>query len=153
MMLDRRGLLAPRATRPGHRGGPRGATSKDEWLPLPELIESIGELGCDVVEMVLVPTVNPKQLSIACESVDNHRVDRHVCGADDLVWASGVMCAEHGACVRRRSWAGYTINMFEFEFPTGTAVESGMVQAEVRSAGKFAFRSQSGEVRQTDSFQ
>jgi hypothetical protein len=31
----------------------------------------------------------------------------------------GVMCAEQGACVRRRSWAGYTINMFEFEFPTG----------------------------------
>src|SRR5215472_16550745 len=34
----------------------------------------------------------------------------------------GVMCAQQGACVRRRSWAGYTINMFEFEFPTGTAV-------------------------------
>jgi hypothetical protein len=33
----------------------------------------------------------------------------------------GVMCAEQGACVSRRSWAGYTINMFEFEFPTGTA--------------------------------
>jgi hypothetical protein len=33
-----------------------------------------------------------------------------------------VMCAEQGACVRRRSWAGYTINMFEFEFPTGTTV-------------------------------
>src|ERR1700757_3177226 len=32
----------------------------------------------------------------------------------------GVMRAEQGACVRRRSWAGYTINMFEFEFPTGT---------------------------------
>jgi hypothetical protein len=32
----------------------------------------------------------------------------------------GVMCAERGACVSRRSWAGYTINMFEFEFPTGT---------------------------------
>jgi hypothetical protein len=31
-----------------------------------------------------------------------------------------VMCAEQSACVRRRSWAGYTINMFEFEFPTGT---------------------------------
>ena len=30
----------------------------------------------------------------------------------------GVMCAEQGACVRRRSWAGYTINMFEFEIPT-----------------------------------
>jgi hypothetical protein len=29
------------------------------------------------------------------------------------------MCAERGACVRRRSWAGYTINIFEFEFPTG----------------------------------
>jgi hypothetical protein len=34
----------------------------------------------------------------------------------------GVMCAEQGACVRRRSWAGYTINMFEFEFPTGTGM-------------------------------
>jgi hypothetical protein len=33
----------------------------------------------------------------------------------------GVMCAEQGACVRRRSWAGYTIVMFELEFPTGTA--------------------------------
>jgi hypothetical protein len=65
----------------------------------------------------------------------------------------GVMCAEQGACVRRRSWVGYTINMFEFEFPTGTAVESEMVQAEVRSGGKFAFRSQGREVRQTDSFQ
>jgi hypothetical protein len=32
----------------------------------------------------------------------------------------GVMCAAQGASVRRRSWAGYTINMFEFEFPTGT---------------------------------
>jgi hypothetical protein len=31
----------------------------------------------------------------------------------------GVMCAAQGARVRRRSWAGYTINMFEFEFPTG----------------------------------
>jgi hypothetical protein len=30
-----------------------GATSKDAWLPLPELIESFGELGCDMVEMVL----------------------------------------------------------------------------------------------------
>ena len=29
------------------------ATSRDEWLPLPELIESFGGLGCDVVEMVL----------------------------------------------------------------------------------------------------
>ncbi len=25
----------------------------DQWLPLPELIESFGQLGCDVVEMVL----------------------------------------------------------------------------------------------------
>jgi hypothetical protein len=33
----------------------------------------------------------------------------------------GVMCAEQGPCVRRRSWAGYTINTFEFEFPTGTS--------------------------------
>jgi SAM-dependent methyltransferase len=30
-----------------------GATSEDAWLPLPELIESFGELGYDVVEMVL----------------------------------------------------------------------------------------------------
>jgi SAM-dependent methyltransferase len=29
------------------------STSKDEWLPLPELVESFGKLGCDVVEMVL----------------------------------------------------------------------------------------------------
>jgi hypothetical protein len=34
------------------------------------------------------------------------------------------MCAEQGACVRRRSWAGYTINMFEFEFPTGTSIKT-----------------------------
>jgi hypothetical protein len=33
----------------------------------------------------------------------------------------GVMCATQDACVRRRSWAGYTIDMFEFEFPTGTS--------------------------------
>jgi len=26
---------------------------RDQWLPLPELIESFGDLGCDVVEMVL----------------------------------------------------------------------------------------------------
>jgi hypothetical protein len=30
------------------------------------------------------------------------------------------MCAEQGACVRRQSWAGYTSNIFEFEFATGT---------------------------------
>lgn len=29
------------------------ATSKEEWLALPELAESFGRLGCDVVEMVL----------------------------------------------------------------------------------------------------
>lgn len=29
------------------------ASTKDDWLPLPELIEQFGELGCDVVEMVL----------------------------------------------------------------------------------------------------
>jgi SAM-dependent methyltransferase len=29
------------------------ATSKDDWLALPELVEQFGELGCDVVEMVL----------------------------------------------------------------------------------------------------
>jgi hypothetical protein len=33
------------------------------------------------------------------------------------------MCAALGACVRRRSLAGYTINMFEFEFPTGTVCD------------------------------
>jgi hypothetical protein len=32
-----------------------------------------------------------------------------------------VMWAE-GACVRRQYWAGYTIYMFEFEFPTGTGL-------------------------------
>jgi hypothetical protein len=36
----------------------------------------------------------------------------------------GVMCAAPGACVRRRSWAGYTINLFEFEFPRGTKEEA-----------------------------
>ncbi|MFC7616968.1 SAM-dependent methyltransferase [Actinokineospora soli] len=29
------------------------ATSRDEYLPLPELLEQFGALGCDVVEMVL----------------------------------------------------------------------------------------------------
>lgn len=28
-------------------------TKKEDWLPLPELLESFGRLGCDVVEMVL----------------------------------------------------------------------------------------------------
>jgi hypothetical protein len=28
-------------------------TGKEDWLPLPELIESFGLLGCDVVEMLL----------------------------------------------------------------------------------------------------
>jgi len=28
-------------------------TGAEDWLPLPELIESFGQLGCDVVEMVL----------------------------------------------------------------------------------------------------
>jgi hypothetical protein len=32
-----------------------------------------------------------------------------------------VMCAAQGACVPRRSWTGYTINLFEFEFLTETA--------------------------------
>jgi hypothetical protein len=36
----------------------------------------------------------------------------------------GVMRAEQGACVRRRSWAGYTINTFEFEFPTVTTLDT-----------------------------
>jgi hypothetical protein len=34
------------------------------------------------------------------------------------------MCAEQAARVPRRSWAGYTINMFEFEFPTGTGAKA-----------------------------
>jgi hypothetical protein len=37
----------------------------------------------------------------------------------------GVMCAEQGAWVRRPSWAGYTMNMFEFEFPAGTGDPGG----------------------------
>jgi hypothetical protein len=47
----------------------------------------------------------------------------------------GVMCAEQGACVRRRSWAGYTINMFEFEFPTGTTGVDGEQPNNFISAG------------------
>jgi hypothetical protein len=43
----------------------------------------------------------------------------------------GVMCAAQGACVRRRPWAGYTINMFEFEFLTGTGhTSAGPVDGE-----------------------
>jgi SAM-dependent methyltransferase len=30
-----------------------GGIGDEDWLPLPELIESFGQLGCDVVEMVL----------------------------------------------------------------------------------------------------
>jgi hypothetical protein len=45
------------------------------------------------------------------------------------------MCAEQGACVRRRSWAGYTINMFEFEFPTGTTGVDGEQPNNFISAG------------------
>jgi hypothetical protein len=37
----------------------------------------------------------------------------------------GVMCAGLRAWARRRSWAGYTINMFDFEFPAGTTAASG----------------------------
>jgi hypothetical protein len=33
----------------------------------------------------------------------------------------GVMSAEQGARVRRRSWAGYTINMFNLSFRQGQA--------------------------------
>jgi hypothetical protein len=40
------------------------------------------------------------------------------------------MCAEQGACVRRRSWAGYSINMFEFEFPTGTGDDTDVPDRE-----------------------
>jgi hypothetical protein len=36
----------------------------------------------------------------------------------------GVMCAAQGACIRRRSWADYSINMFKFEFPTGTTLDT-----------------------------
>jgi hypothetical protein len=39
-----------------------------------------------------------------------------------------------GAYVRRRSSAGYTINMFEFEFPTGTA--GGLADCSARTAGR-----------------
>jgi hypothetical protein len=39
------------------------------------------------------------------------------------------MCAEQGAYVRRPSWAGYTINMFEFVFPTGTTFDSRRAKA------------------------
>jgi hypothetical protein len=40
------------------------------------------------------------------------------------------MCAEQGACVRRRPWTGYTINMLEFEFPTGTGLAD--IHAELK---------------------
>jgi hypothetical protein len=42
----------------------------------------------------------------------------------------GLMCAEQSACVRRRSWAGYTINMFEFEFPQGQVFANEEISAE-----------------------
>jgi hypothetical protein len=47
----------------------------------------------------------------------------------------GVMRAAQGACVRRRSWAGYTINMFEFEFRTGTGEED-ILSDVVRLSGR-----------------
>jgi hypothetical protein len=53
-----------------------------------------------------------------------------------------VMCAEQGACVRRRSWAGYTSNMFEFEFPTGTGDRASRA-LETSVLGVFAI----GDVR------
>jgi hypothetical protein len=51
------------------------------------------------------------------------------------------MCAEQGACVRRRSWAGYTIDMFEFEFPKGTGITDQPVGAiaRPREAGAKTF--------------
>ena len=50
--VDRRALLAPGITRPGHRRRlPR--RRKDEFLPLPGLVGQFGRLGYDVVEMVL----------------------------------------------------------------------------------------------------
>jgi hypothetical protein len=42
----------------------------------------------------------------------------------------GVMCAEQVACVRRQSWAGHTIDMFEFEFPIGTWARLGAIDMQ-----------------------
>src|SRR5262249_15986079 len=49
----------------------------------------------------------------------------------------GVMCVEQGARVRRRPWAGCTINMFEFEFPTGDRplCSSGELESDSRRRG------------------
>jgi hypothetical protein len=78
--------------------------NRDAFTPVPAKPKIASRKPIDECEVCIgLPTVNPKRLSIAGESVDNH--------------------AKQGACVRRRSWAGCTINMFEFEFPTGTGKE------------------------------
>jgi hypothetical protein len=38
--------------------------------------------------------------------------------APEVLDAVKILKPDQGACVRRRSWAGYTINTFEFEFPS-----------------------------------
>jgi hypothetical protein len=52
-----------------------------------------------------------------------------------------VRCGQLAACSRCRSWAGYTINIFEFEFTIGTGV--GMKRRVVgnKSAGTWPPRS------------
>jgi hypothetical protein len=51
-----------------------------------------------------------------------------------------------GACVRRRSWAGYTINKFEFEFPTWTVVWARTtMQHQTRPPGCVKVRRQYGQ--------
>jgi hypothetical protein len=78
-------------------------------------------------ELLWLGVTSPSQCRMTCRQLTE------ACGWDNTTTRSertyrcrrtrrfGVMRAEQGACVRRRSWAGYTINMFEFEFPTGTA--------------------------------
>lgn len=47
-------------------------TSRDDWRPLPELLESFGRLGCDVVEMVLAdhgPSSTPPRSIMSATSV------------------------------------------------------------------------------------
>jgi hypothetical protein len=88
--------------------GPRGIRDR------PVSARSIGSIRRECLDHVVV--VGERHLHHVLGSYQQYynEVRTH------LSHRFGVMCAEQGACVRRRSWADYTINMFEFEFPTGT---------------------------------